>query len=101
MASTITDMIERELDPTTVANALYELMLEWYQSETVFRLAPARDSGTGRSARRNAAALARWIGRFLQVDEKQARELLLAHYELKRRTDVGITSGGSSGARKP
>jgi hypothetical protein len=75
------DAIHENVDPTTVSNALYEMMVEWFSCVTM------QVGGTTKSQRRKYDEKRRWtetaIGRFMNKSTLEMRELLEVHYGVK------------------
>lgn len=81
MAQTIMTVIEDSLDPRSVTNALYELMVEWRSCVYEASITPSK------SRRRTVDRKRKWIentlGRFFNKDRVQMRELLEGHFQVK------------------
>jgi hypothetical protein len=81
MGKSMVDAIHENVDPTTVSNALYEMMVEW------FSYVAMQNAGTTKSQKRKWDEKRRWtetaIGRFLNKSTLEMRELLEEHYGVK------------------
>ena len=91
MASTI-ERLRESLDPQTVSNAIYGLMLEWVHAylELVTLLAPdgrLRAEVRGKQSTRRLTLKVRLYEQVLAslfgVEPETIREFLLEHYEIK------------------
>lgn len=86
MGTTLMERIQEELEPEAIGNALYELMLDWYQTEMDIR--HARTKAAKNKAKLKQTWTLKVIGKFLQLDEDQLRKLLHRHFNLEQRRQI-------------
>lgn len=81
MATSIMDAMHEHVNPTTVSNALYEMMVEWFSCVTMQITADTK------SQRRKFDDKRRWtevaLGRFFNQDALGMRALLEEHYGVR------------------
>lgn len=81
MATSIMDTIQENVNPVSVSNALYELMLDWRSTVMMSQMAPNRSTRKKYNKKRS------WIegalSRFLGQNVLETRRLLEQHFGLK------------------
>jgi len=82
MARTIMDVIQEQITPTTVSNALVETMLDWR------RVVMEEQSGTNLRQRERLKVqrntLEKVLSHFLGIQPWQVRTLLTDHFKVER-----------------
>lgn len=76
MAKTIIEAIHESLDPTTVSNAIYETMLDWYSLTSRIQAGEPRKTRMKDRRSANEVLLARMLG----MEHTEVRRLLALHF---------------------
>lgn len=80
MARSIMDVVQENVNPVSVSNALYEIMLDWRSCAMMIQSGQADSK---RRMRYKMAIIERYMAWFLQVDGSEMRRLLRAHFDIK------------------
>ena len=81
MAQSIMDVMEESLDPRSVSNALYELMVDW---RACVLLSQAQATKKGRQQwNKKRSWIETTLGRFFNRGDLEMRALLEAHFGIR------------------
>lgn len=81
MARRIMDVMQENVDPVSVSNALYELMVDW-RSCVIMAEMVGNKSGN-RKYRSKRSWIETALGRFFGVDDREMRGMLEQHFSVK------------------
>ena len=81
MAQSIMDVMEENLNPRSVSNALYELMVDWRACVMMSQMQPTK---AGRKQyNRKRSWIEQTLGRFFNKHDMEMRSLLEQHFDIK------------------
>lgn len=78
VTSSLMDTVQEHLDPTSVSNALYEVMLDW--REYSMRIKQARNRGERNDFASKRNVLEKVLSRFVNLPQHEVRNLLSEHF---------------------
>lgn len=81
MVSTIMTVIEENLDPRSVTNSLYELMVDWRSA--VYQAHIATSESNRKKFNRKRTWIETTLSRFFNKDPQEMRALLEDHFDVK------------------
>lgn len=80
MAQTIMDVIHENINPTSVAAALYELMLDWRALESIIALESSHGKRRDLKVRRDTYCVV--LSKFFGIAPSDMRRQLKEHFDL-------------------
>lgn len=81
MARSIMDVMQENVNPVSVSNALYELMVDWRNMVLTADQAP--NPSQEKKLRSKRKWLETALGRFFGCNDAEMRELLEDHFDIK------------------
>lgn len=81
MAQTIMDVMEENLNPRSVSNALYELMVDWRACVMTAQATPTKHGRKKHNQKRKW--LEQTLGRFFNRGDLEMRRLLEEHFHIR------------------
>ncbi len=85
MNKTIMEVIQENVNPVTISNSLYEIMLDW-RATVVLIADPSTFDNRKQSRSRlkyKKMLLERYLANFIGVSNVEVRELLTQHFDIK------------------
>ena len=80
MARTIMDAVQENVNPVTVSNTIYEMMLDWRNCVILIQTGQAKSKS---KLRHKKQLIERYLAWFMGTDGQEIRALLNKHFEVE------------------
>lgn len=80
MARSIMDVVQENVNPVSVSNTLYEMMLDWRNCVVLIQEGACKSK---HKMRHKKSLIERYLSWFMGVDGKEMRALLHEHFGIK------------------